>query len=295
MKKTLLNILIAFSATTITSAFAKDRVTLPTKDGHHIYGEFYRAKKPRAIMLVVHGLQSHVGWYQSGDINAEAGISSFAFDRRGSGRSDGERGHTANVDEFMEDFQTAMNFVKANNPDKLPVHIMANSLGAVTSLQYLNRHPNPQNIASLILTTPGTHSTSAGDYPLFRKLRILLAPAKEYFETPLENKDFVEEGPFLDWINNDKLGNRFFTASFLRTVNSMKGDFDKILKKVDVPLFALMAKQDDIIDNAKFEKKIFKPYRGPKLIHYYDSKHYLFFGADRELVLRDIQNWVLRH
>ncbi len=281
-------VLVCYS---LSFAVAKSDVTFESFDGTSISGEFYEAQEAKAFVLVVHGLQSHAGWYLGGQANAEAGISSFAFDRRGSGLSSGMRGHAKSVDDFMQDFDAAMNFVKSKNLQNLPVHIMANSLGAVVSLNYLSK--GNQDVASLILTTPGTHSTKQGDYSLLAKLRILTAPATEYFETPLENSDFVDPGPYLDWINADSLGTRQFTAAFLRSVNSMKSNVEEAIESLNIPLFVLLANQDAIIDNAAVEKEVFEPYNGTKQLKKYDSKHYLFFGSDKEHVSADIQDWIL--
>lgn len=285
--------LALFSAPAFSESPTKTQLNFFSKDGTRLYGEYYPAQDTKAVMLVVHGLQSHSGWYMNGAANAERGIASFAFDRRGSGLSDGKHGHAENVDAFMQDFEAALNFVQQKHLD-LPVHVMANSLGSVIALEYFTRYKDPR-VASLILTTPGTYSTREGDYSFLTKLAILTAPPMNYFQSPIRDEHFVDEGNFLDWIHGDPLSRRQFTASFLRAVTVMKTNLDSDTNEIDIPLFALMAKGDEIIDNAAFEEEIFDPYRAEKLIKYYDSKHYLFFGADRDYVASDIQDWVLSH
>ncbi|MFH1765744.1 MAG: alpha/beta fold hydrolase, partial [Gemmatimonadota bacterium] len=51
------------------------------------------APKPRASLLLVHGLGEHSGRYDAfARVLAEEGTSVFAFDLRGNGRSPGPRG-----------------------------------------------------------------------------------------------------------------------------------------------------------------------------------------------------------
>lgn len=273
-------------------AYSKTQLNFSSNDGTRLYGEFYQAQDPKAMLLVVHGLQSHSGWYRGGQANANAGISSFAFDRRGSGLSSGKHGHANSPDDFMDDFGAALSFLESIKPSGLPLHVMANSLGAVVAINYFSKNQDV-NIASLILTTPGTHSTKEGDYSLLTKLAILTAPAERYFRSPIRDEHFVDEGEYLDWIRKDTMGRRNFTASFLRSVNSMKKDLDKKSALIDAPVFALVADKDAIIDNAAFEKEVFSSFPNKKEIRSYDSKHYLFFGNDRENVIADIQEWVL--
>lgn len=273
-------------------AESKTQLNFKSKDGTRLYGEYYQAREPKAFMLVVHGLQSHSGWYVNGQKNAQAGITSFAYDRRGSGMSDGMHGHAESVSDFMDDFEAALKFVRRKNRSGLPIHIMANSLGAVVTLHYFAMNKD-KKVDSIILTTPGTHSTDEGDYPLLTKLAILTASSKTYFRSPIVDEHFVDEGNFLDWIKGDPLARRKFTAGFLRSVNLMKMVLDNDTDTIEIPMFALMAKGDEIIDNQGFVDDVFSPYRAEKKIRYYDSKHYLFFGNDRERVAEDIREWIL--
>jgi len=273
-------------------ALSKTQLSFNAKDGTRLYAEYYPAENAKAILLVVHGLQSHSGWYLGGASNAEKGISSFAFDRRGSGLSAGAHGHVDSVGDFMDDFGSALEFVRSRNRQQLPIHVMANSLGSVIALKYFAENKSVK-VDSLILTTPGTYSTPEGDYSLLSKLTILTSPSKRYFRSPIRDEHFAEEGNYLDWIVGDPMSRRHFTASFLRAVTLMKTKIEDRTAAIDIPMFALMASGDEIIDNKSFEEKIFSPYKSEKLIKYYDSKHYLFFGKDRELVSEDIQNWIL--
>ncbi len=291
--KNMFKLSLLFSAFAVSvPALSKTQLNFNAKDGTRLYAEYYPAENAKAILLVVHGLQSHSGWYLGGDANAQKGISSFVFDRRGSGLSSGMHGHVDGVSDFMDDFGSALEFIRSRNRQQLPIHVMANSLGSVIALKYFSENKNVK-VDSIILTTPGTYSTPEGDYSLLTKLNILTSPSKRYFRSPIRDEHFVEEGNYLDWVVGDPMSRRHFTASFLRAVTLMKTKIEDKTADINIPMFALMATGDEIIDNKSFEEKIFNPYKGEKLIKHYDSKHYLFFGRDRDLVSEDIQNWIL--
>ena len=270
---------------------AKTKFTFNSKDGLKLYGEYYAASQPTSLVLVLHGMQSHAGWYTLGDYFADNGISSVIYDRRGSGLSEGMRGHAESADDFINDLDSAMGVLQYYNKQNLPIHIMANSLGAVVAINYLSQYNI--NIASLILTTPGTHSNSAAEYSFFVKGLILVSPSKDYFNTPLKDEQFVENGPFLEWIKNDTLGNKKFTAGFLRAANNMRSSIGKKASSLKTPLFLLLANEDEVVDNRAIQKEIYAPYKGEKKMKTYTSKHYLFFGRERDLVKKDLKNWIL--
>ena len=86
-------------------------LALTSADGTRLHASFFPARRPRAGLLLVHGLQSHAGWFEaSGTARelADAGISCLAYDRRGSGRSAGMTGHADSADDFPMDLDAGV-------------------------------------------------------------------------------------------------------------------------------------------------------------------------------------------
>ena len=83
---------------------------LTSADGTRLHASLFPAEEPVAGLVMVHGMQSHAGWFEAAgtaDQLAAAGITCLAYDRRGSGRSGGTPGHTARPDDMLADLDAA--------------------------------------------------------------------------------------------------------------------------------------------------------------------------------------------
>ncbi|MEZ5312617.1 MAG: alpha/beta fold hydrolase [Thermoanaerobaculia bacterium] len=97
-----------------------------------MHASVWQAPNPSAGLLLIHGMQSHSGWFEAAATAAEAaaaGITVLSYDRRGSGRSGGERGHVGSEQAFLDDLAAAHDglvgeLVQAGG-EAAPVHALA--------------------------------------------------------------------------------------------------------------------------------------------------------------------------
>ncbi|CAN5917933.1 hypothetical protein BH11MYX2_BH11MYX2_11560 [soil metagenome] len=84
---------------------------------------------PQTTVFYVHGTQSHAGWlFETGPALSALGCAVYALDRRGSGESEGPRGHCESYTDWCEDYLAAMHHVRALHPD-LPMVLDGQSFG----------------------------------------------------------------------------------------------------------------------------------------------------------------------
>ena len=110
------------------------------KDVEIFVRSFAATGRPRAAIVICHGVNSHGGQYlwSAGQL-ALAGFAIFSLDLRGRGRSDGERYFVDDVADYVADFATLIRLVKARNPG-LPVFLLGHSAGGVVSCTYALDH-----------------------------------------------------------------------------------------------------------------------------------------------------------
>jgi alpha-beta hydrolase superfamily lysophospholipase len=118
-----------------------------TADGLTLFAQAWAVSQPKAVVGIIHGMGEHSGRYVhvAQALNA-ANISVVAYDHRGHGLSEGQKGHTPNygflldgVDQLMAE----MNRVAPNAPKFLFGH----SMGGNVVLNYaLQRHPKVNGI-----------------------------------------------------------------------------------------------------------------------------------------------------
>jgi len=73
----------------------------------------------KAVILYLQGIESHLGWFKDMAIHLQnKGLCVYAFDRRGSGLSQEERGHITSYKILLRDIETVVKHIKKENPDK---------------------------------------------------------------------------------------------------------------------------------------------------------------------------------
>jgi alpha-beta hydrolase superfamily lysophospholipase len=114
--------------------------------------EWVPGSKPKALVVLVHGLSDHGGRYrQVAESFAKDNVAFLAPDLRGHGKSDGKRCHFDSLELVMDDLNTVVNFIIKKYPG-IPVFIYGQSMGGNLALNYAFRFR--QKIAGVIANSP---------------------------------------------------------------------------------------------------------------------------------------------
>jgi alpha-beta hydrolase superfamily lysophospholipase len=104
---------------------------------HHQYGFFndpriyYQAwlpeNKPKAVLLIVHGIAEHSGRYMN-LVNhfVPLGYAVYGFDHPGHGKSEGARVYIERFEEFTDTIKNYYDMIRSWHPE-LPVYIIGHS------------------------------------------------------------------------------------------------------------------------------------------------------------------------
>ncbi|MBP7582891.1 MAG: lysophospholipase [Spirochaetes bacterium] len=118
-----------------------------------IFYQSWQAQKPKGVVVISHGLGEHSDRY-SNIMNAlaGAGISFYALDHRGHGKSGGKRGHVDRYMKYVDDLKKLVDtLVKTENPG-LPVILLGHSMGGLIAMRYALEYP--EDLKGLILSAP---------------------------------------------------------------------------------------------------------------------------------------------
>ena len=273
---------------------------LESADGTRLHALLFEAAEPVAGLVMVHGMQSHAGWFEAAGTAedlAAAGINCLAYDRRGSGRSSGPRGHSARADDMLADLAAARSALRESLAESgapaAPLHALANCFGTRIVLPYLDREPGA--FASLTLTAPATHMSSRADYGLSERLKILLARGGRSFTTPLRDEYFISTGPWLEWIREDGHSLRRVTAAFLRSTGVLTARMKAAARRVDLPLLVVLGTRDLMVENDAIREKFVARYPGPVRVVELDTEHYVDFSEHQPALAAEVEAWVLAH
>ena len=247
----------------------------------------------RGRVLILHGVQSHQGWYQRLGANlARAGYETSFPDRRGSGANQIERGHVENARRFIKDVATQLQTLRKATPT-VPVTLMGISWGGKIALVTAARHPDLVDQVALIC--PGLHARV--DVSFRERLQIMIAlltnPRKE-FPIPLSDPALFTASPEgQSFIANDPLALRNASAMLLAASFFLDRFVQKARSATFKPMLLMLAGEDRIVNNVK-TLKLFNGLKSndKKVIEYPDGHHTLEFDADPDQYARDLIAWM---
>ncbi len=116
--------------------------TFRAADGVLLHSLSWPVERPRAVLLLSHGLGEHAGRYAAlaRDL-APKGIEVHALDHRGHGRSGGIRGHAPRWEALVEDFDAFARRVGEVAPAEVPLFLLGHSLGGLIAIRWLESRP----------------------------------------------------------------------------------------------------------------------------------------------------------
>jgi acylglycerol lipase len=245
---------------------------------------------PRAIVAMVPGFNSHSGYFKwVGEQFAANGLAAYAVDLRGRGKSEGERFYVEDIGDYVSDVDLMVQTAKSRQPG-LRVFLLGHSAGGVVSCLYTLEHQD--ELAGLICED-FAFQVPAPDVALkaFKGLSHV-APHAHLFK--LKNENFSRDPEVVNAMNNDPLIENEnqplqTLAEFVRADDRLKREFPLI----KLPVFILHGTADKV---TKFEgSQFFYDTAGSKdktLGLYEGHFHDLLNDVGKELVLRDIQEWL---
>jgi acylglycerol lipase len=123
----------------------------------HTY-EWSAVGTPLAHLLLVHGIAEHAGRYHHvAEQLATAGITTYAFDQRGFGGSDGHRAYVDRWSQYHDDLEDRLADVRFS-ADGAPVVLYGHSMGGLIALGYTLADPPRTMPDLLILSAPAINA-----------------------------------------------------------------------------------------------------------------------------------------
>ena len=246
--------------------------------------------------MVLHGVQSHGGWYHRlGRTLSSAGYVTSFPDRRGSGANERDRGHTPSARRLIRDLVEWMQAVRSEQP-RLPTAVAGISWGGKLAVILAAWHPELVDAVALIC--PGLHprvGVTARD-----KLAIawaLLTNRRKTFPIPLSDPALFTDSPEGQaFIAADPLGLREATAGLLAASVLIDRIVARTPSKIRQPALLMQAGQDRIIDNAltrAFFNRIASA--DAQVIDYPEGHHTLEFDPEPDRYARDLVGWLDGH
>lgn len=249
--------------------------------------------KPRAIVVICHGVNSHGGHYfWAAEQFVKQGFVTYALDLRGRGKSEGERFYVENVADYVSDVAGVVKIAKSRNPG-LPVFLLGHSAGGVVSAVYTLE--NQAELTGFICESFAFQVPAPGFVLAAVKGLSHIAPRLPALT--LKNADFTRDPKALEILNNDPLiANEsqpaITVAALVRADERLKEEFPLIT----LPVLIMHGTADKatvchgsefFYETAGSKDKTLKLYEG--------HAHDLLNDIGKEGVMADITGWIEKH
>jgi len=268
--------------------------TQTTTDGYNIHVAVWPAVgAPRGRVVVLHGVQSHGGWYHRlGRTLAAAGYEAHFPDRRGSGANRADRGHAPSARRLLADHREWLSSLREREP-ALPTALAGISWGG--KLAVITAAREPQLVDALALICPGLHARV--DVTRRERLQIALAlftNRRKAFPIPLSDPAlFTESAEGQAFIASDNLSLHAGTAGLMAASFFIDRIVRRIPSKVRQPALLMLAGQDRIVNNVQtlgYFESLGTPDR--ELLVYPEAHHTLEFEPDPDRYALDLIEWL---
>lgn len=263
-------------------------------DGYTIrYRRYRAAAEPRAIVVCVHGIQSHAGWYDASCRHlSHQGFEVFFVDRRGSGMNGEERGHCTGINQLTTDIVRAIAHARSEVPGR-PVFLVGISWGGKLVTATIKAQPNL--VDGLVLVCPGFFAKIG---PTFRERMIIggsfLVWPRRPVRVPLtEPYLFTDSFEWQEFLAHDRRLLRTGTVRLLMTSVFLDGVMRNAPKQIKIPVVTFLAGKDRIIDNDRVRAYVSRFASSDKQVIEYPSFHHTIeFESDPRPFFRDLTDWL---
>ncbi len=267
---------------------------LKTSDGCNIFIRSWVTDSP-GILLILHGLGAHSGWFiDMGNKLAAHGMTVYAMDHRGFGRSGGLPGHIENYHTYVEDINFIVTTMRKRHPEAA-IHILGHSMGGIFASHFAAKYQNM--LTSVLFLNPWIQDTS--QTPVLTTLRILVGgifKSHHYWQVVGGSEVMTTNPEAIQLLRTDTYWCRKQTASFLFQIFLMRSAALKNAKLITKPGLVMQAEADkSVVSEAShnlYEKlvsndKMWKIFPG----YAHDSE----FEADRTLLDNEVVTWIAEH
>ena len=265
--------------------------TLAGSGGLKIFTRCWRPDtKPRAVIVLSHGFNSHSGYYLwAAEQLLASGLAVYALDYRGRGKSDGERYYVEHFSEYQGDLDLMVKTARSREAG-LPIFILGHSAGGVIACNYVL--DNQADIAGLICES-FAYRVPAPDFALAvlkglshiaPHAHVLNLPKKEFSRDPKVTQALIDDPLLANEVQPTKT-----VAEMVRADERLKRDFPLF----KLPLLIIHGTKDTVTrpegsqefyDRASSTDKTLKLYEG----YFHDPLN----DVGKEAVMADIRAWI---
>ena len=282
-----------------TSAAGYETNTMTMPDGVKLFYRSWRSDDTAPTLVLLHGLGAHTGWFidMGNELHAR-GLTVYAMDHRGFGRSEGPRGHVRDSAVYPRDINAFLSETRKRHPSS-PLFILGHSMGGIFALNVAAEdaargHPL---LAGVILMNPWIDDqTKVSPAAVARLVVSGMVKSPRPFKAAGGTETMTTNPEAIAMLDNDSNWVRAQSASFLYQITLMRLGVMKRARQTRLPALVIQCEQDlavvpsatrrmyDVLASAD---KTWKTYA--------NFAHDVEFEPERAILDDDIAQWIKAH
>lgn len=262
--------------------------------GGALYWQSWTPARPRAALLLVHGLAEHSGRY--GHVArhfARRGYACHALDYRGHGRSPGPRVHIDSFDAWCDDVAAGLALTRRAHPD-LPVVPVGHSQGGLIVLLQALRDPDPR--PATVVSSPflGVAPPSRPSRALRIATNVLVRVAPRLLVPNHVHPEWLSHDPAVGQAYQaDPLVSHRLSAGWLRALRRAFAQVHAEAPGWSSPLLVLASDGDHLAHAEATRRWVARaPAAHLEAVYWNDLQHELFNETTKEEVFAVVEKWL---
>jgi acylglycerol lipase len=252
-------------------------------------------KKPKAVLLVAHGLAEHSGRYKNlVDYFVPKGYAVYALDHRGHGKSEGTRSYVDNFNDYLIDLKTFFDMVRRENKGA-KIFLFGHSLGGTIATAYAVEHQD--ELAGLMVSGSSLLPAASISPALLAMAGVVSALLPKMGVTLLDASGISRDKAVVDAYINDPLVFRGkIPARTGAELARMWKQLPEQMPGIKLPIL-IMHGFADPLTNPGGSKLLFERVGSKdKTLKIYDNcYHEICNEPEREQVFIDMETWLNKH
>jgi acylglycerol lipase len=259
----------------------------------NVYYQYWLPEdKPKAILMVAHGLAEHSGRYMN-LVNhfVPLGYGVYGIDHIGHGKSEGKRVYVEQFQDFTKTLKIYFDSIREKQPET-PIFLIGHSMGGLIGAAYLLEHQD--DLSGAVLSGPAIKIPENISQIAILAGKIFSVLMPRLGVAPLVFKGISRDPAVVDaYINDPLVYTGKITARLAAELIKTMRHVTEHAAKIKLPILIAQGSKDSLVDPGGAQLLYDLVGSGEKVIKLYDGfYHEIFNEPEHAQVLRDVQLWI---
>lgn len=263
-------------------------------DAHRLYYERHAARSPKAVLVVVHGLNEHSGRYKPLLDALGKKYTIYIYDHRGHGRSDGVRAHVDDFDQLIADLREFVELVAKQENQK--IFLIGHSMGGQIVVNFMAKYPEAKVYGFITSSANLRIGVKINPVKKFLGMKAAGLLPRLKLKNEIDPRLICTDMNVVREYKRDPLVTKFITTRLAAELLKNQDNIMAMASRIHKPALLLHGGDDSICDPSGTEEFCDRLASEDKTVKLYPGMyHEIFNEPENAQVFSDILAWLGEH